>query len=251
MTGAADGLVRPRYGEASLADVLPGVLAALGVPAGDPLGLAAGPLAGIRVVLVLLVDGLGQQQVRDAAPYAPTLTALAGSGGSDRSGGTSGANGSSQFGGSAGWTARVLTAGFPSTTPTSLASLGTGAAPGRHGLLGFTVNLPGTDRVLNHIDWWDEPDPGRWQPLATQFDRAEAAGVATRVVSRPEFAGSGLTVAAYRGGAYVPAAGVDALAQEMLALAAAAAGPTLVYGYHPELDKAGHWYGLGSEQWRQ
>jgi hypothetical protein len=57
-------------------------------------------------------------------------------------------------------------------------------------------------RVLNHIEWLDDPDPLRWQPLRTQFDRAAEAGVTVRVVSRPEFEGSGLTVAAYRGGAY-------------------------------------------------
>ena len=40
---------------------------------------------------------------------------------------------------------------YPSTTPTSLASLGTGVAPGEHGVLGFTVKVPETDWVLNHI----------------------------------------------------------------------------------------------------
>src|SRR5690242_1382815 len=49
-------VIRPRYGDASLADVIPGVLSALGLPGvADPLGLAAGPLAGVRRVAVLLV----------------------------------------------------------------------------------------------------------------------------------------------------------------------------------------------------
>jgi hypothetical protein len=235
VSGAEAGLapVVPRYGQASLADVLPAVLAGLGVAgAGDPLGLSTGALAGVRRVAVLLVDGLGHHQLPLAAPHAPTLADLVG-------------------GRLPGSTAAAITAGFPSTTPTSLASLGTGAPPGAHGLVGFTVKVPGTLRVLNHIEWRDNPDPLRWQPLQTQFDRAAAAGVTVRVVSRPEFEGSGLTVAAYRGGAYRGAADVDAAATAMLAALTDGDGPTLIYGYHPEVDKAGHLHGVDSPQWRE
>jgi hypothetical protein len=225
--------VAPRYGQASLADVLPAVLASLGVVgAGDPLGLSTGALAGVTRVAVLLVDGLGHHQLPLTAPHAPTLADLV-------------------DGRLPGATTAAITAGFPSTTPTSLASLGTGAPPGAHGVVGFTVKVPGTLRVLNHIEWWDDPDPLRWQPLQTQFDRAAAAGVAVRVVSRPEFEGSGLTVAAYRGGAYQGAADGDAAAAAMLAALTDGDGPTLVYGYHPEVDKAGHVYGVDSPQWRE
>lgn len=225
MTGLA--VVPPRYGEASLADVLPGALTALGVPgSSDPIGLAAGPLAGVRRVAVLLVDGLGHHLLPTAAPYAPALTDLA-----------------------ARPESRALTSGFPSTTPTSLASLGTGAAPGAHGLVGFFLNVPGTDRVLNHIRWTDDPDPLRWQPLRTQFDVAAAHGVSAHVVAKPEFAGSGLTVAAWRGGQYVGAADPDAVAGHMLRVFATAPAPTLVYGYVPDVDRCGHESGVGSPAW--
>jgi hypothetical protein len=222
--------VRPAYGEGSLSDVLPGALAALGVSGADPLGLATGPLRDARVVAVLLVDGLGHQLIARAAPVAPGLADLA-------------------AGRAHGATARVITAGFPSTTPTSLASLGTGAPPGAHGLVGFSLRVPESGRLLNHLDWGDDPDPLRWQPLPTLFQRAEAAGVPAHVVSRPAFAGTGLTVAAYRGGRYAGAEDVDGLADRMLALIREATRPTLVYGYHPDLDKAGHQYGLNSPQW--
>nr|MDT0662071.1 alkaline phosphatase family protein [Micromonospora sp. DSM 115978] len=221
-------VVRPRYGEASLADLLPSALAVLGVPgAVDRLGLT-GRLDGVRRMAVLLVDGLGWYQLPVAAPHAPTLADLTAA------------------------TAVPLTAGFPSTTPTSLVTLGTGAAPGAHGVLGFRVNVPGTDRVLNHIDWPPaaDPDPRRWQPLPTQLELAQAAGVAVTVVSRPEYAGSGLTLAANSGGAYRGAAGVDALATEMLAALGAGPGPTLVSGYHPDVDQQGHLNGVDSAGWR-
>ena len=230
MTQVAD--VRPGYGEGSLSDVLPGALAALGVPVPDPLGLAAGSLHGVRAVGVLLVDGLGHQLIARSAPVAPVLADLAAAR-------------------VAGATARVITAGFPSTTPTSLASLGTGAPPGAHGLVGFSVRVPGTERILNHLDWRDDPDPLRWQPLPTLFQRAGEAGVAAHVVSRAEFVGSGLSVAAYRGGSYVGADDADALADRMLGLLRDATGPTLVYGYHPDLDRTGHRFGLTSPQWME
>ncbi|MEH0937562.1 alkaline phosphatase family protein [Micromonospora psammae] len=219
-------VVPPRYGGGSLADVLPSALAVLGVPgAADLLGLTS-RLAGVRRIAVLLVDGLGWYQIPTAAPYAPTLAGLAATVG------------------------RPLTSGFPSTTPTSLVSLGSGAAPGAHGVLGFTVRVPGTERVLNHIEWTGDPEPLRWQPVRTQFERARAAGVAVTVVSRPEYAGSGLTLAANRGGDYRGAAGVDALARTMLAALSAGAGPTLVSGYHPDLDRHGHLTGVDSAPWR-
>ena len=45
------------------------------------------------------------------------------------------------------------TAGVPSTTATSLTSLGTALPPGAHGLVGFTSRIPGTDRLLNALAW--------------------------------------------------------------------------------------------------
>src|SRR4029453_18808324 len=104
-------LVRPEYGTATLADVLPGVAVALGVPVerdglpADPLGLA-GALGGAQRVAVLLIDGLGADLLRAHPELAPTLSALA-SPGAD------------------------LQAPCPSTTPVSLATLGTGLPPDR------------------------------------------------------------------------------------------------------------------------
>jgi predicted AlkP superfamily pyrophosphatase or phosphodiesterase len=142
---------------------------------------------------------------------------------------------------------RTLTAGFPSTTPVSLVTVGTGALPGAHGVLGFTVRRP-DGRVLNHIQWGDDPDPRLWQPMPTAFETAVAAGVPVTVVNKPEYAGTGLSVSANRGAAYVGASSASELAAGMVA--ALSAGPGIVYGYHPDLDKAGHEDGIDSPAWQ-
>lgn len=212
---------------AHLVDVLPSALALLGLPGvEDRLGLGerVGEVSGVAV---LLVDGLGHRLLPAAAPQAPLLAdALAGRVGS----------------------LDELACGFPSTTPTSLVSLGTGALPGEHGILGFTLAVPGTDRVLTHIDWRDDPDPRQWQPVPSLFDRAARAGISTAVVTRGAFAGSGLTVAAYGSARIVAAERPDDLAVRMLA--ELHAGTELVYGYHSALDTAAHVHGIDSPQWR-
>lgn len=233
-------MITPRYGAGSLADVLPGVLAALGVAGeDDPLGLAEGPLAGVRRVVVLLVDGLGYHLLPAAAPHAPVLGEV--------------------LAGRYGWLAPATT-GFPSTTPVSLVTLGTGVPPGAHGVVGFTVAVPGTDRLLNHILWRPPRpdaapdggaiDPDRWQPVPTAFQRATAAGVPAVVVNRAEFAGSGLTVATYRGAEYRPADGTGATVAEVLA-AVRGIDRGLVCTYHGAVDNAAHAKGLTSTAWAE
>jgi hypothetical protein len=217
--------VLPRYGADSLMDVLPSALATLGVPGfTDVLGLR---LDGVRRIAVLLIDGLGWHQIPTAAPFAPTLADLAAR------------------------APRMITTGFPSTTPTSLVSLGTGVSPGTHGVLGFRVAIPGTDTVLTHTHWRHDPDPATWQPVPTLFERAAATGLTVAVANRPEFTHSGLTMAANRGGDYRPASDVDELAAGVLAgLGRTGAPPALSYGYFPDLDRYGHVFGVDSEPWR-
>ncbi len=215
----------------SICEVLPAAAALLGVPgAVDRLGLAEavgdGHIDRVDRVAVLLVDGMGWHLLPELAGDAPLLAAvLAG----DRGHITQ------------------LACTFPSTTPSSLVSLGTGARPGEHGVLGFTLNIPGTDRVLNHIRWRDDPPPLQWQPLPTWFERTAQAGLDTRVVLPEWFAGSGLTDAAYRGARFVPTKATDDYAQRLADEVRAA--PGLVYGYTADLDTAAHVFGIGSPRW--
>jgi hypothetical protein len=224
----ADGVRVPAYGGSSLADLLPAVLASLGVAGErDVLGL---PPTGRAVVL--LVDGLGAELLRRHADTAPFLTSLA---------------------------SRDLTTGFPATTVTSLASFGTGLPPGEHGLSGYTSWVEEVEQTVGWLGWSpvsertdlrDELVPEVVQPRATAFERAAAAGVEVTVAAPASFDGSGLTRAVLRGGSYrgsvTPG---DAVA---LAAAASRLGTrSLVYCYTPDLDLTGHVRGVDSDAWRE
>jgi hypothetical protein len=212
----------------SICDVLPAAAVLLGAPgATDRLGLAdsVGP---VDRVMVVLVDGMGWHLLPELAGDAPLLASVL-----------------------AGDIGRLseLACTFPSTTPSSLVSLGTGAQPGEHGILGFTLNVPGTDRVLHHIRWRDDPPPAAWQPLPTWFERMRQAGISARAVLPASFMGSGLTDAAYRGADFRPTQPADDYAAKMAAELNAA--PGLVFGYTSELDTAAHLCGIGSPRWHE
>jgi len=212
----------PAYEERALSDVLPAAALALGVDVGFHKSQLSFPEAPGYVVL--LVDGLGYELLRDHREHAPFLHAhLDGQ--------------------------PPATVGVPSTTATSLTSLGTALPPGSHGVVGFTSRIPGTDELLNALKWDKRIDAREWQPHPTAFGRLAAAGVATSVVSKREFVDSGLTVAGQRGAEFL---GGDRIGERLAAVVAACAvTPSLTYVYEGDLDWTGHRYGVESLQWRE
>jgi hypothetical protein len=209
----------PRYGEGSLADLACSLLASLGV-GGEPNPLS---LPDTGRACLLIVDGLGWELLRAHPAAAPFLSELA-------------------------VTGRPLTAGFPATTVTSLTSLGTGRAPGMHGMLGYQVAVPGAGRLLNGLRWDSRIDPVGWQPSPTIYERAAAAGVGAYRVAAAALQKTGFSVAAMRGADYRPADSLGALVgQAAAALAESDRG--LVTVYHAELDGTGHAFGCASEAW--
>lgn len=219
--------VDPAYGRRSIGDVVPAVTRALGVTVPGltgPDGTGGLDLPPAPSYVVFLVDGLGSELLRRSSHTAPFLGSLL----------------AAQEPG---------TAGVPSTTATSLASLGTGLTPGGHGLVGFTSRIPGTDQLLNALFWEAAVDPVDWQPHQTAFARLTADGVTVTVVNKREFSGSGLTVAAHRGATYV---GADRVGERIAAaVEAARAAPSLTYVYECDLDWTGHRYGVASASWLQ
>lgn len=226
---AADeqGLDPPAYQEGALSDVVPTIGAALGAP--EP-GRAPGPWTPVptRRACLFLVDGMGRELLAQHAHYAPYLAELL-----ERPG-----------------VGHTLTAGFPSTTSTSLASVGTGLPPGAHGMLGYRLVVPASGRLMNFLRWDQNIDPLEWQPRETAFERLSAAGIAVTHVSVPRFGDSGLTRSVFRGARFVGADSTDEQAKRaMEALRAADRG--LVYLYYRDLDFIGHTTGVGSQRWRE
>ncbi len=224
--------IAPRYGEAALSDLVPSMLAGLGVP-GFRDTLAIGPL---RQAVVLIADGLGFELIRRHAELAPLL-----------SGGLA--------------ASRPLTTGFPSTTSVSLSSIGTGLPPGEHGVVGYTMALPPLPRAMNTLQWALHGKPAddlrevvvpeTFFQGPTAFERAVAAGVSVDLVGPVELAHTGLSRSTLRGGRYRGTRGGGALV-EGAAAALREAGPrrAFVYAYHPTLDGRGHAFGVDSPEWR-
>lgn len=216
----------PAYGTASLCDVIPAAVAGFGIDGMPRTGLELAPA---DRVCVFLVDGLGWELIRRHPDEAPFLTSLL----------PTSLNG----------TGRPLTAGFPATTATSLASVGTGLAPGRHGLAGYMTRDPDTGELMNQLRWTPWTAPAVWQPHPTVFRLADAAGVATCQVSSPDFERTPLTQVALSGGSFLG----RLTGEERMDLAAdrmAAAGRALVYTYYSEVDGMGHRHGVDSDAWR-
>ena len=212
--------VLPDYGNRTLTELLPAIGHHLGVPgAADRLGLPAA--AGY---VVLLVDGLGWHQREHWAGVAPFLTELVAD-------------------------ATTLSSGVPSTTATSLTSLGTGLAPGQHGIAGYSFRYPPTGRVLNPLQWPAGVHPLDVQPQLTYLERLAGAGIRTATVAPARFAASGLTTVALRDATFIGVIDEEDHPRRVEQIADAAGGGAMVYAYERALDHTGHSHGVGSRAW--
>jgi len=216
-----DTRTAPDWSRGSLASVLPAVADRLGVS--RYAGRDVFDLPEVPRTVVVLVDGLGHDLLLQRSGHAPFLRSHLPS-------------------------ARRIPCGFPTTTATSMGSLGTGLLPGAHGLVGMQVLDPDTDRLVNELSWEDGPDPVLWQPHETVFEVLEDSGVDVTMVGPWYFKGSGLTTAALRGGGFRSGRTLDDRV-DAVASAVRESRRALVYLYWGEVDKVGHVHGCQSWQW--
>ena len=167
-----------------------------------------------RVVLVLL-DGLGWEQLESRRHLAPTLARMAGG---------------------------RITSVLPTTTATALTSLSTGMAPGEHGVVGYRVHVHG--EVLNILRWTTAAGDARHTiPPSKVQPQLAFLGHRPPVVTRAEFARTGFTVAHLDGvrlhGYRMASTLVTEVARVMRA------SEPFVYAYYDGIDKVSHEYGLG------
>ncbi|MDT0178915.1 alkaline phosphatase family protein [Microbacterium sp. ARD31] len=178
-----------------------------------------------RSAIVVMVDGLGRSNLTARAGYARFLAGRM----------------------TKKDAARTV---FPATTAAALTSLLTGESPGRHGLVGYRVRVPGTDLAPNQLKGWetDGLDPLTWQRCAPILERETAAGRPCFVVSSPRYAATGFTRALQRGAEFIGATTIAERMERSADLALRHPG-ALVYTYIPELDTIAHARGWESDEW--
>lgn len=223
---AARTAYQPPAPGSGLPSVVPAALAALGAELPEGISTPTWELPPTRRVVVVMIDGLGERQLARRSGHARFLRTLEPA-------------------------AEEVRCGFPSTTATSLTSLGTGRCAGEHGVIGWQTGLDGGSRLFNHLAWKDGPQPHDYQPLRTMFQEAGRRDITMTSVSKGLFRDSGFTRAALRGGGYVPAEGQDELVAGVARTLGQAGrrGRALVYTYWDGVDKAGHVYGPDSLEW--
>lgn len=210
--------VMPEYRGDALCNLLPSVGARLegSLPIID--------LPSAAKYVIVMVDGLGWDVLHEHSEYAETLLEF---------------------------DARRLTCSVPSTTATSLTSLGTGRPPGRHGTVGYTYREPSTGRILNALTWEGGPeDIDAYRQEATEFRRLGSQGHGCAAVTLARFDGTALTRMAFDGTALFARPEDESDTPGTVALVEAAlADHDVVYCYQRLLDHSGHSHGVGSWQW--
>lgn len=211
MTSSFAGAVRPALDGASVAGIVPALLGA-----NDASWLPEAAREAESVVLLVL-DGLGWNALREHAADMPELAAMEGG---------------------------PITTVVPATTASALTSIATGLAPAQHGILGYRMLVGG--EVLNVLRWsvyggGRPPDPFDVQRHTAFLGRA------VPVVTKSEFRTTGFTEAHLRGGRFVGWHTTAALVE--LCLAEVASRERLVYAYYPGVDSIAHEFGLRGPVW--
>ena len=207
----------PDFGGACLDAVVPTLLGRLNGSGAALPEWAPALLAEARQIVLLVVDGLGAEQLRQRGALTPVL-----------SGGTGG----------------VLTSVAPSTTACALTTLATGRVPADHGVVGYRVAVDGD--VMNVLQWSIGGCDARMRIPAPEFQPFPSfpgAPGTVPVVTRHDYGPTGFT-AAHLGRVdihrwYTPAGLVTAVRRLV------GEGAPFVYAYYEGIDKVAHAQGLG------
>ncbi len=205
--------VLPDYGGACLPSLVPALLDR-GVAPSPP--WLPGPVSTARQVVLLVLDGLGWEQLQARPRLAPTLHGMVGG---------------------------PITSVAPTTTAAALTSLTTGLTPAAHGVVGYRVQV-GRGEVMNVLRWSTNRGDAREAVPPEKFQPQVAfANTGAPVVTRSEFATTGFTAAHLAGarlhGWKVPSA-ITVEVRRLLRQ-----GEPFVYAYYDGIDKVSHERGFG------
>jgi hypothetical protein len=211
MTTQAEPTI-PDYSGACTANLTPELIkTVMGSPTADWLPES---LAGAKQIVMLVLDGLGWNQLESHSHVLPTLAAF------DK---------------------RSITTVAPTTTVVGLTSLVTGRPPAAHGIVGHRVGMNGSS--LDVLKWkLDGVDAEGVDPEEFQKLPAFAANEIP-VVTRKMFAGTGFTKAHLQGVRMHGYTVLSSLPVEVWRLLKS--GEQLVYAYYEGIDTIAHDRGFG------
>ena len=209
------GPIWPAYGRGSLADLLPALQAVLAGMPDQPSWLPA-EIEGARQVVLLVLDGLGAEQLEQHREDAPFLAGMPGG---------------------------AISSVAPTTTATALTSITTGLSPARHGVVGYRIRARNGE-ILNVLRWCAPSGDARGaEPPELLQPNPPFGGRAVTAVTRAEFAGTGFSEAHLRG-AELRGWRVPSSLPVEVALALEGGAP-FVFAYYDGVDKVAHERGLG------
>jgi predicted AlkP superfamily pyrophosphatase or phosphodiesterase len=146
----------------------------------------------------------------------------------------------------------TLEAGFPTSTSVSLATVATGLTPAQHGVIAHLSWMPEHDKVVNTLKWVDMagvPVPHDYDgflPRPNLWERLRNAGLEPITIQPADFQMSPLTRTLYRGARFE---GIWDYVDLIDATVQLAGKPgRFVFTYVPEVDVAGHVFGLESSE---
>jgi len=172
-------------------------------------------LADADQIVLLVLDGLGWDQLQEHAALMPVLSSLTGE--------------------------RITTVA-PTTTSTALSSIATGLTPGEHGLIGYRIVVGG--EILNVLRWAVNGDDRRRAFPPADVQRFPAfMGQAIPVVSPIELTGTAFSEAHLRGSVPVGWRAASSMPVDVRRLLRA--GERFVYAYYGSIDKIAHERGFG------
>lgn len=201
----------PDYGGPCIVNIVPALLE----PGVTPPEWLPPALAEADQVVLLVVDGLGWEQLEARRHLAPNLSAMQGG---------------------------ALHTVAPSTTAAALTSITTGTTPGEHGVVGYRVAV--RTEVLNILRWNTQHGDARRSIPPQEVQPIEPfLGHRPPIVTRSDFEGTGFTLAHLRDARPHGYRVLSTMKVELRRLLQA--GEPFVYAYYEGLDKVSHEYGLG------
>jgi hypothetical protein len=214
MSAAADGPIIPDYGGANVRGIIPALLGPASWTSGLPPWMPES-VSSASAVVVLVLDGLGWDQLQTHRDLMPTVAAMAGG---------------------------PIHTVAPTTTATALTSITTGLTPAEHGLVGYRIMVGG--EVLNVLRWCVGEQPVRRSHPPREVQPFEPfLGQTVPVVSVAELQASAFSEAHLRGCDPVGWRAASSIAVQ--ARAEIESGERLVYCYYGGIDKIAHERGFG------